>query len=266
MELIDTHCHLAKSVQARKLNEVLANAAEAGVGRMITIGTSPEDWKLYAELAAAHPGQIYWTAGLHPSDVDKDFRDHLTALAPFWTEDPHPVAVGEIGLDYFRLPKDQDEAAKIKRYQYDAFRFQLDLALQFDMPVVVHSRASFDDCIKTIDASGFPWERVVFHCFAEGAEEMQRLNSRGGRGSFTGIVTFKNAEAMRQAVVEQGLEKLMVETDAPYLAPEPHRGKPCEPAMVRHTAEKCAVLLKVDPEALAERTTKNAEDFFNLNG
>lgn len=262
--LIDTHCHLEKCVQKRELDAVLARADEAGVRQLITIGTSPKDWPLYHNLATDKPN-IHWTAGLHPSDVDEDFRDALAQLAPCWTNRTPPVAVGEIGLDYFRLPKDEAEAAKIKKHQADAFRFQLDLALQFDCPIVVHSRAAFDDCVATIDSSGFPWERVVFHCFADGAEEIQRLNARGGRGSFTGIVTFKNAEATRQAVVEQGIHKLMVETDAPYLAPEPHRGKPCELAMIKHTAEKCAELLGLSFEKLAERTTANAEAFFGLS-
>ncbi len=262
--LIDTHCHLEKFVAKRELDAVLERASEAGVSRVITIGTCPQDWSLYHKLAAEHAGQIDWTAGLHPSDVDEDFRDALAQLAPCWTTQTPPVAVGEIGLDYFRLPKDETEAAKIKQWQADAFRFQLDLAHQLDCPVVVHSRAAFDDCLAMIDASGFPWAKVVFHCFADGAEEIRRLNARGGRGSFTGIVTFKNAEAIRQAVVEQGIDALMVETDAPYLAPEPHRGKPCEPAMVKLTAQKCAELLGVPFDELTAQTTANARAFYGL--
>lgn len=264
MDWIDTHCHLDSFVEKRLLGEVLQRAEAAGVRRLITVGTDAGDWGLYQRLATEHPGRISWTAGLHPGHVGEDYRDALACLAPFWTEDPLPVAVGEIGLDFFRLPKDEEQAARMKQWQGDAFRYQLDWAHQVDAPVVVHSRAAFAECVALIDQVGFPWERVVFHCFAGDGVEVAELVSRGGRASFTGIVTFKSAEAMREAVRAQGLERLMLETDAPYLAPEPHRGKVCEPAMMVRTAERCAELLGVTPEVLAERTSANAAAFFGL--
>lgn len=264
MEWIDSHCHLEKAVQKRELDAVLERSRAAGVHGLITIGTEHDDWPLYAKLAREYTGRIYWTAGLHPGCVEEDYRDQLALLSPCWTESVPPVALGEIGLDYFRLPKDPEEAGRIKRWQADAFRYQLDLAMQFDMPVVVHSRAAFDDCVALIDGHGFDWSRVVFHCFAEGPEEMQRLKSRGGRASFTGIITFKNGHAVRSAMLEQGIGKLMVETDAPYLAPEPHRGQPCEPAMVALTGARCAELLGLDTGEVAHTTTRNAELFFGL--
>ena len=116
-----------------------------------------------------------------------------------------------------------------------------------------------------IDAAGCAWSRVVFHCFSEGPAEMAELTKRGGRGSFTGIITYKNAEAVRAAAKAQGIERLMIETDAPYLAPEPHRGRRNEPAFVRHTAEFCARLFGVTDEELAAITTANAKAFFNLS-
>jgi len=266
MDLIDSHCHLEKFHQRGELEGVLQRAGEAGVRRLITVGTSLEDWALYRDLARKHPQRIYWTAGLHPCHVDEGWRDQVTALSTYFTDEPAPVALGEIGLDYFHLPKYPDEAAELKKHQANAFRAQLELAYQFDAPVIIHSRNAFDDCLAMLEAQDFPGERVAFHCFAEGPEEMARLNTFGGRGSFTGIVTYKSAENVREAVARQGLKRIMVETDAPYLAPAPHRGKECEPAFVRHTAEKCAEILGVPPEDFAAQSSRNAEEFFRLPG
>ena len=115
-----------------------------------------------------------------------------------------------------------------------------------------------------IDAAGMDWSRVVFHCFTEGPAEMAELMKRGGRGSFTGVITYKNAEPVRGAALVQGLDRLLIETDAPYLTPMPHRGKPNEPAYLRHTAEFCAGLFGVGYDELARRTTGNARVFFGL--
>ncbi|GHB96110.1 TatD family hydrolase [Cerasicoccus arenae] len=264
MDLIDSHCHLEKFHLRGEVDAVLARAAEAGVSRVITVGTSLDDWALYHKLACKHPGRVYWTAGLHPCSVDEGWRDQVAALSTFFTNDPSPVALGEIGLDNFHLPKYPDEAAELKKHQANAFRAQLDLALQFDMPIVVHSRNAFDETMAILEEKQFPGERVVFHCFAEGADEMRRLNAYGGRGSFTGVVTYKKADNVREALFVQGAEKAMVETDAPYLAPDPHRGKECEPAFVRFTAERSAALLGLSLEDFAAQATRNTEAFFGL--
>ena len=176
-----------------------------------------------------------------------------------------PVALGECGLDRYHLPKDDAAAAgRIFGWQQEAFRSQLALARRLDVPVVVHSRGAFRECVELIDASGVAWERVVFHCFVEGEAEMRALMERGGYGSFTGVLTYKSAEIVRAAARVQGLDRFMVETDAPYLTPMPHRGKPNEPAYVRHTAEFAAQLFGVSPEELAARTTATARRFFRL--
>jgi TatD DNase family protein len=174
------------------------------------------------------------------------------------------VAVGEIGLDRFHLPKEATAAARIFGWQRAAFAAGLEVAKRVGAPVVVHSRGAFHECVELIDASGIDWTRVVFHCFSEGAGEMKELVRRGGRGSFTGIITYPKADAVRAAAGAQGLARLMVETDAPYLAPVPHRGKPNEPAFVRHTAEYCAQLFSAGYEELAAVTTANAKRFFGI--
>jgi TatD DNase family protein len=175
------------------------------------------------------------------------------------------VALGEIGLDRFHLPKDPAEAGEIFAWQRAAFVEGLAVAKRLGCPVVVHSRGAFQECVELIDASGVDWTRVVFHCFTEGVAEMAELTRRGGFGSFTGVLTYKNAENVRGAAKAQGLARLMVETDAPYLTPMPHRGKPNEPAFVRHTAEFAArEVFGVGYDELVAITTANARRFFGI--
>lgn len=265
MGLIDTHTHLASFVRRDELAVTLQRAREADVEAMITIGTASDDWSLYREIAQAHRGFVDYTVGLHPCSVEANWEDELALLPQFWDgEGVKPVALGECGLDRFHLPKDTIEAEKEFTHQRAAFAAQLVLARNLNCPVVVHSRGAFTETVQMIDESGVDWSRVVFHCFAEGAQEMAELRRRGGWGSFTGIVTYKSAGDVREAAEFQGLDRLMVETDAPYLTPVPLRGKPNEPAYVRHTADFCAELLSVSYEELAANTTKNAREFYGL--
>lgn len=264
MPLIDSHCHLQHFLKKGELGAALARANEAGVGRFIAIGTSADDWVTYRELSAAHPGRIDYTVGLHPGHVEAGWKDAVNQLASFFIPPHTPVALGEIGLDYFHLPKDPIEAGEQMLEQEAAFRHQLDIAAQLHCPVVVHSRDSFDDTRRMIDESGVDWKRVVFHCFSYGADEVRQINERGGRASFTGIVTYKNAPGVREALLAQGVEYLMLETDCPYLSPEPLRGKSNEPAYLKHTAAYCAELLGLDLDELCGQTTANVKSFFGL--
>lgn len=266
MVLIDTHTHLETFARNDTLAETLARARQGGLGAMITIGTSTDDWALYRELARKNPELVRYSAGLHPCSVTETWPEELARLPAFWSEaaGPAPVALGEIGLDRFHLPKDSDEAERVFGWQREAFVEGLKLARQLDCPVVIHSRGAFRECVELIDASGVNWSRVVFHCFVEGPAEMQELINRGGYGSFTGIVTYKSAESVREAMKLQGIDRLMLETDAPYLTPVPHRGKPNEPAFLRHTAEFAAGIFGVSLDTLASTTTATAERFFGL--
>jgi TatD DNase family protein len=264
--IIDSHCHLDRYYQKGELESVLQQARDVGVDRMITVGTAADDWPIYAQLRRDYPGVIDYTVGLHPCSVDETWEEQVEQLRPYFVlEQARPVALGEIGLDYFHLPKkDEEKAAELMDLQLSALRCQLEIVKEFDCPVVIHSRGAFDDCIHELDAAAIDWEKVVFHCFVENAEAMQTLMQRGGRGSFTGIITFKNASDVREAALAQGLDKLMVETDAPYLSPEPHRGKPCFPAYTAFTARYCAGLLEISEDELAGVTRKNTEAFFGL--
>jgi TatD DNase family protein len=264
--LIDSHCHLKAAHTSGQLSAVLDRASAAGVTHCITVGTSIADWEMYRTLAASHPARVAFTVGLHPADVDETWDDQLQALPSFFATDPAPVALGEIGLDHFHLPKFPDEAAEIKAQQLAAFRAQLELAYQLNCPVVIHSRDAVDACIDVIDRSGVDWGKVVFHCFTGSADQVRRIVERGGRASFTGIVTYKSAESVRDALRTHGLDRLMVETDAPYLAPDPYRGKPCEPAMLRATAEAVARILGVPPALAFERLHANTVEFYKLVG
>lgn len=273
MGLIDTHTHLESFARKEQLAETLSRARTAGLEAMITIGTSPDDWELYRGLAELNPGVVHYSVGLHPCAVDAGWESAIAGLDAFWTQAvglpsagrTRPVALGEIGLDRFHLPKDEAEAGKIFAWQRAAFEAGLAIARKLGCPVVVHSRGAFQDCVAMIDDSGVDWNKVVFHCFTEGETEMAELMKRGGFGSMTGVITYKSAANVRAAAKVQGLARLMIETDAPYLTPMPHRGKPNEPAFVRHTAEFCArEVFGVDYEELAQVTTANARRFFGL--
>ncbi len=265
--LIDTHAHLDRFFHKGELPAVLERARGAGVVQIVTIGTQPDDWRLYRELVPTWGGAVAYTAGLHPCSVDEEWEAAVAALPPYFEAGGGAAAVGlgECGLDRFHLPKNDPRAAeRIFAWQLAAFRAQLELAKRVRGPLVVHSRGAFAETVAAIDAAGFDWSRVVFHCFSEGADEMRTLAARGGRGSFTGIITYKSAESVRAALREQGLERLMIETDCPYLTPEPHRGKPNEPALVALTAARAAQELGVPVAELAARTTANARTFFGL--
>jgi len=265
MELIDSHCHLKGFKDKGELELVLQRAADAGVQRFITVGTSPEDWVPYREIHAAYAGKIDYTVGLHPCSVDVDWASAVSQLSTFFMPPHAPVAFGEIGLDYFHLPKDPVQAGEVILLQESAFQQQLLLASELECPVIIHSRDAFAESVKLIDESGIDWARIVYHCFTYGSEEIAQINQRGGRASFTGIATYKSANNVREALRQQGIEQLMLETDCPYLTPEPHRGKRNEPAYIRHIAERCAEALALPTEDLAARASANTKAFFNLS-
>lgn len=264
LNLIDSHTHAEWFIQQGMEQEMRERAIQAGIVHAVNVGTGTKDWQLYAEAAAAHPGFYSYSTGLHPCSVDQNWEAELETMLSFLNSPVGPVAWGEMGLDYFHLPSDQAEAETLVGYQKQAFRQQLAMVKDSELPVIIHSRNAFVDTVDMIDQSGVDWARIVFHCFTFGPEEMKVLVEKGGRASFTGILTYSKTEAIREAMRLQGLERLMLETDAPWLSPQPVRKHKNEPAYLVHVAEEAARQFAVSVEELAERTTRNACDFFQL--
>jgi TatD DNase family protein len=266
LTLVDTHTHLDSAAKGGGLPDLVGRARSAGVEWMIAVGTAPDDWDLYRDIARENRGCIRHTVGLHPCSVDEGWESAVAGIERFWEggEGDAPVALGECGLDRFHLPKEPESAALSLGFQKAAFEAQLSIARRLGCAVVIHSRGAFRECVDAIDASGVDWKRVVFHCFSEGEAEVLELAKRGGRASFTGILTYKNAESVRRAAKAQGLGRLMIETDAPFLAPAPHRGKPNEPAYLRHTAQFAADMFGVPLDELAAATTATARAFYRF--
>jgi TatD DNase family protein len=263
--LTDTHAHLDFPQLQADFAGVLQRAKEAGITRIVTIGTSAEGSGRAVALAAKH-GHIFAVAGVHPNNAAEEPAGYIPALREI-ARSARVVALGEMGLDYHYLPSTrggsaEDDAAE-KRIQAEVFRAQLDLAAELGFPVVVHERDSWEDTVSILcEYTGRV--RAVFHCFGKSPAQAKEILDLGHLVSFTGIVTFKNAEAVQQTAQWVPADRYMVETDCPYLAPIPHRGKTCEPAFVRHTAEFVAKLRGVSLEELAAETEATARAFFRF--
>ena len=265
--LIETHAHLDYPDFQPDFADVLRRAEEAAVTRILSIGTSIESSRRAIALAEADP-RIFAVAGVHPTTVDEvrgDVREQLRELA----RHPRVVAIGEAGLDYHRLPSQAGEPADLSDPEYKAlqaglFRQQLEVAAELDLNLVIHQRDAWDDTLEILrDFTGRV--RGVFHCFGNSFEQAQEVIRLGHMVSFTGIVTFKNAPLVHDCATRIGAEHFMVETDCPYLAPVPHRGKRCEPAYTRLVAECVARLRGTTLEEVAARTTENAGRFFRFD-
>jgi TatD DNase family protein len=259
--LIDTHAHLDYTDYDPDRAEVIGRANDAGVTEIISIGTRIDSSTRAVELAENFPN-IWATVGIHPCDAENtpdDFIAQLRALA----QSSRVVALGEIGLDYHRLPEDAAELEAVKLRQADIFRRQLELAAELGLNAVIHQRDSWDDTLRILaDFTGRV--RGVFHCFGGALEQAREVIARGHLVSFTGIVTFKNARQVQATAQDVPLDQFMVETDCPYLAPTPDRGKRCEPAHTRRVAEQIAQLRCVSVEEIAAATTATARDFFKF--
>ncbi|MEO6741808.1 MAG: TatD family hydrolase [Chthoniobacteraceae bacterium] len=257
--LTDTHAHLDYPEFQSDFPAILARAEAAGVTRMICIGTGLASSRAAVALAEKFP-QLWAVAGIHPNHVPDERPDFLPALRDI-ASSRRVCAIGETGLDHFRLAKD-DSAGRVA--QASAFRAQLDLAVELSLPVVIHERAAWDDTLAILrEYTGRV--RAVFHCFGKTPDHARAVLALGHLVSFTGIVTFKNAPDAQAAAAAVPLDSFMIETDCPYLAPVPHRGKKCEPSFVRHTAEHIAALRGIPLEELAAATEATATRFFRFS-
>jgi TatD DNase family protein len=259
----DTHAHLDYPDYNADFSEVIARAEAASITKLISIGTNLASSRRAIALAEKYPA-IYAAVGWHPSDAleaPADLRPELRELAGH----PKVVAIGEIGLDYYRLPSTQggspEDDAAYKLKQAEIFRQQLEVAIEFKLNCVIHQRASFDDLLAQVRPYAAR-TRGVFHCFGESVERLQQILALGWLVSYTGIVTFKNGQNIRDAVAATPLDKFMLETDCPYLAPIPYRGKRCEPAYVKEIADTVAQVKLCSLEELSAATCRTAQEFF----
>lgn len=250
---VDSHCHL-DSLET-PLPGALQRAGEAGVAAMVTIGTDLPSSKEAIRLASQHP-QVYATVGIHPHDAE-DFDEVVGAEIERLAAAPKVVAIGEVGLDFYR--EHAGPAA-----QHRAFAAHIALAKRLNLPMVMHIREAFDQVVEQLDEAGAP-SQLIFHCFSGGAPEARRAVEMGGYVSFAGNVSYKNAENLREAAREIPLDRLLVETDSPYLSPIPHRGKPNEPRNVADVGAALAAALGRPVEEIAEATTANARRVFGLS-
>lgn len=256
MELIDTHCHLTSDALYPQLKAAWNRAWHAGVKTMITVATTAQDAGRCMAVSDHYDG-VFATVGVHPHDAGKCTQRHLNRLREL-RHNVHTVAWGEIGLDYH-----YDFAPR--KTQHDIFATQLDYATTSGLPIVIHCRDAVDDTVAVLRDHGYDGRKVVFHCFTGTAAEAATIRDHGWRMSFTGIVTFKNSTELQSIARDYPLDELMLETDAPYLTPAPHRStRPNEPAMLEHIARFLANLKGVAFEEIAERTTANARSFFDL--
>jgi len=287
MTIVETHAHLDYPDFALDFDDVLRRANEAGVTRIITIGTSIESSRRAIELAEKYPN-IFAVIGVHPTYARETPDDVMTPLREL-AKSPRVVALGETGLDYHSLPskatatdkkvqvfasalqgetEEQIDASiadgAYKSKQAMLFEQQLDLAVELGLNVVIHQRDAWDDTLEIMQ----PYTdklRGVFHCFGGTREQAEEVIALDHLVSFTGIVTFKNGASVREVAAQIPLWKFMVETDCPYLAPVPFRGKRCEPAYTRLVAESIAAARGIPLQEVAGATTETAEKFFRFN-
>lgn len=250
----DSHCHLHICEQERAAQEVLDEARAADVRRMVTVGIDPASNQRSVELAAEDG--VWAAVGIHPNSStgwDDSAIDEIASLAG----ERRVVAVGESGLDFFRdyAPRDAQEAA---------FEAHIDLAKKLDKALIIHTRDSLDEALDVLERVGPP-VRVIFHCWSGTRAHLDRALALGAFVSFAGNVSFSNAQELRDVLPAVPSDRLLVETDSPYLSPVPHRGKPNSPARVVHVGAAIAEALDVAVETIAEDTSRNAATAFGLS-
>ena len=251
MQLIDSHCHINDKQFENDLADVIARASDAEVVQMICVGTDIKSSERAIEIADKY-SNVFATCGIHPHDSDKPDEKYIQILEEFSTHEK-VVAIGEIGLDYFYDFSD-------KKIQKIVFREQLELAKELNLPAVIHNRESDADLFNIIQLAKL--HNGVVHCFASDIEFANKLIDIGLHVSFTGMVTF--VKSLHDVIEKIDINKIMIETDSPYLSPKPHRGKRNEPAFVVNIVNTIAELKNIDPQSVALRTIETTRDFFNL--
>lgn len=255
MELIDTHCHLT-AVEKEKLPAILERAKECSVNRFVCIGASDGIISAHdaVELTKHYP-QVFCSVGVHPHDAGQ--HQNLKEIEKLFEEEK-VVAVGETGLDFFRDWAPVEDQRKL-------FHYSIELAKDIDKPLIIHCREAADETLSTLKKLSADKVGGVFHCYAEDAEYARKIADLNFLVSFTGNITFKKAHDRKEAVAGIPLEQIMLETDMPYMAPEPFRGKPSEPMHVYKVAQMIAEVKETSLEEVAKKTSETAINFFGLS-
>ncbi|SFV64893.1 Putative deoxyribonuclease YcfH [hydrothermal vent metagenome] len=253
--IIDTHCHLDDKRYNQDVDKVINRAKEQGVKRFIIPGADAETLSRAVELSELY-NEVYFAVGIHPYHAKEYNRAYLEKFV----KHPKCVAIGECGLDYYRLPDGKKEIEAEKRLQKEVFIEQIEWAKELKLPLIVHIRDSSSDCLEILEEYAGA-EGGVLHCY-NADESLLRLANRGFYYGIGGVITFKNAKKLISVYPKIPLDKLIIETDAPYLTPHPHRGKRNEPSYTKLVASKMAWLSKIEQGDLEEMTTGNAERLF----
>jgi len=253
--IIDTHCHLDDERYNDDIDEVIARAKEQGIERFIIPGADPKTLKRAMELSEEY-SEIYFSVGVHPYDAQNYDKNFLKEFVSH----PKCVAIGECGLDYFRLPKEPEDIAKEKALQKKVFIDQIKWAKELNLPLIVHVRESSDDCLELLEQYAGEMGGVL-HCY-NANEALLKLSDKNFYYGIGGVLTFKNAKKLINVYPKIPQDKLLIETDAPYLTPHPHRGKRNEPAYTQFVAEKMANISALPYKEVAKSTTINAKKLF----
>jgi len=253
--LVDSHCHIPMLGKDMDVNEVIANAKALGVEHMLCVSVDLETYPEILSLAEQHE-RIYASVGVHPNTTMQEEVSQQTLVELASNE--HVIAIGETGLDYFRSEGDLE-------WQRDRFRTHIKAAKSVNKPLIIHTRDVGEDITRILQEEGADKVGGVMHCFVEDWDTAQKAMEMNFYISFSGIVTFKNAKQVQEVAKQVPLERMLVETDSPYLTPMPYRGKPNQPGYTRYVAEFIAELKGISFEQVAEQTTANFFELFNIN-
>ena len=255
MKLIDTHTHLYLEQFDADRDIVVQRALDQGVDKMLLPNIDKDSIDVLWELCNKYPENFYPMAGLHPTSVKEDYQEQLQIVEDELAKRKY-IAVGEIGIDLYWDKTFQKE-------QKEALLFQFDLAIKYKLPVVIHSRDSFDEIMQVIEEFNNPELRGIFHCFTGTESEANKIIDKGFLLGLGGVLTFKNSK-LREEIKNIPLKKIVLETDAPYLTPAPYRGKRNESAYVYYVAKTLAEVHNMKMHEIAEITTANAQNLFNI--
>jgi len=253
--LVDSHCHIPMLGKEMDVNQVIANAKALGVEHMLCVSVDLETYPEILSLAEQHE-RIYASVGVHPNTTMQEEVSQQTLVE--LASNGHVIAIGETGLDYFRSEGDLE-------WQRERFRTHIRAANSVNKPLIIHTRNVGDDITRILQEEGADEVGGVMHCFVEDWETAQKAMELNFYISFSGIVTFKNAKEVQEVAKQVPLERMLVETDSPYLTPVPYRGKPNQPGYTRYVAEFIAELKGISFEQVAEQTTANFFELFNIN-